>query len=1640
MRNLTNIFFFVSTLLIGSVSPLLGQMQIGNQVYYGNEWINYNQTYHKLKVGQDGLYKINYSVLNQLGLIQGGNNAERLAIFKNGKQVPLYLSTPGQFAEQDYLLFYGEKNTIELDTFLFTNWKQDLLNPFDSYFSDSSAYYLTLLPSGQTGMRYEVVSPNYVNHGLPTELYYRHTDEYCYRDRFYKPNTFHSNDLQFSNMVSSEGFSKDFSSFTSVDFNVHDVYVSAGVPAKLGMHISTNQNSANQNRKSISLNANLLGINTDKRNAVARPVFDVPGADLKSTNNVTITSPDLEFFGLAGLSITYPRSFNFKQVPFALFESTGKKYIEISEFIYPYEVVLDPVNAKAYKINKLADNKAELITTDQSFQVIFDTETTALTVSETVSFRDISQLNPDYLIITSRKMYDTKGGQVDEIDNYKRYKESTEGGSYKVNVVYVDEIYNQFGYGIENHVMAFKNFSHYVEKKWPALEYVLLLGKGLEYFNTRNEDQINSFLYGQHFVPSFGTPPSDVLLFSDGMTLDAKYSIGRIAATNMEEIGFYLEKLKTHDAAIKSNDTDWLKKILHLGGGSTIGEQGLLKENLKAMENIIESDMFGGTVSSYYKENSSATAIANLPKITADINNGVSILCFFGHSSVGLFDYTLDDPKNYNNAGKLPFLLSLGCYSGNICSPSAGISEKFVLSPNKGSIGFIAASGSAYINTQGDLGLQFYSEIIGESYNKPVGQIFHKLALKAEEKIKGDYTSQNNEGYSTMHQQLMLHGDPSLVIHGFEQPDFSVAANSVTTIPNPVVVQKDSLELLFDVKNTGKSVTDSINVAVYHKGPGDKLISTQILRIATPKYNSNFHIKLNVQGVDIVGLNKIKISVDEAGEVSELKEDNNEFEYSFLVLSSKIKANHPQEFAIVDQRKPLTLIANSINSIAAIKDYIIQIDTTELFNSPFLKEKIFTYSAGSIEWQPEFTPTHNTTYYWRVAEKSNNGNDPDWSNSSFTFLLDGGEGWTQRHYYQFLKNDYFQMSAQPDNHFKFGGINYLVNVKSQRYIDNLNIPYTTVNGEKWGSLTPAQGNANLMNVTVWTSRGLWRNTSTTDYGSLSYSKNIFAFDISTKEGRKGVKELLDAVPDSAYVMLFVSFTKNPADFNYQEWETDLNTLGYSLYSTLGDWGATDFIQYKTGGPKPYIFVMQKNVGKIHEEIGETTFDQLNYSTVVPASAYEGKMWQTIGPVVAWDEFDWNIYETTPLVAPIKAAVNIYTIDNNGVETLFLSEVTGKTDLSSINALTHPYLRLEYTSLDWDDFEPADVLHWTVKYTGLPDLVLEVDSDPSIPDTIDQGQPLKLSSLIKLIGLNQLDSCKTSFKLVSSNNTSIGQDVVVQNLSASQAKAVDYTFETSKINGLHQIVISVNEDQKPPEKYYTNNSGIKNIYIKPDKINPAMDVTFDGVKIINGDQVSPKPAILIRINDENKYLLMESKSLARIELVTLASGKSEVLSPDDPRLSFAFDHEKGKNEARITFTPTLEDGDYVLMVQTQDESGNLSGDNMYTVEFTVSAEKRFSNFVNYPNPFSNSTQFIFEFSGGVPENMTIQIMTLSGKVVKEISMDELGPLRVGTNQTLYRWNGTDEFGNKLGTGVYLMKAIGDPQFFDPKKAQRIIIVR
>jgi hypothetical protein len=138
---------------------------------------------------------------------------------------------------------------------------------------------------------------------------------------------------------------------------------------------------------------------------------------------------------------------------------------------------------------------------------------------------------------------------------------------------------------------------------------------------------------------------------------------------------------------------------------------------------------------------------------------------------------------------------------------------------------------------------------------------------------------------------------------------------------------------------------------------------------------------------------------------------------------------------------------------------------------------------------------------------------------------------------------------------------------------------------------------------------------------------------------------------------------------------------------------------------------------------------------------------------------------------------------------------------------------------------------------------------------------------------------------------------------------------------------------------------------------------------------------------------------------------------------------GNNTATVDFTPTFTrqynpEGDtYTLIVSGKDQLGNTAGATPYRVSFKVITKAMISNMLNYPNPFTTSTAFVFTITGSdVPQNIKIQILTITGKIVREITKEELGPLHVGRNITEFKWNGTDMYGSRLANGVYLYHVV------------------
>ena len=130
----------------------------------------------------------------------------------------------------------------------------------------------------------------------------------------------------------------------------------------------------------------------------------------------------------------------------------------------------------------------------------------------------------------------------------------------------------------------------------------------------------------------------------------------------------------------------------------------------------------------------------------------------------------------------------------------------------------------------------------------------------------------------------------------------------------------------------------------------------------------------------------------------------------------------------------------------------------------------------------------------------------------------------------------------------------------------------------------------------------------------------------------------------------------------------------------------------------------------------------------------------------------------------------------------------------------------------------------------------------------------------------------------------------------------------------------------------------------------------------------------------------------------------------------------KNKSKIIFPGDFPvDGTYKLRVQANDKSDNQSGRVDYIIDFEVVNQSSITNILNYPNPFSTATKFVFTLTGSeIPTIFKIQIMTITGKVVREIHKDEFGPIRIGRNISEFTWDGTDTYGDRLANGLYLYK--------------------
>lgn len=1642
MRRIALLLLFLSCLTGSSTA----QMLIDNDTLYGNEWINFDQTYYKIMVAQDGMYRIPQSALPA---DMAGVEARYYQLFYFGKEIPVYTTTDGILGSGDFIAFYGVRNRGEMDRFLFTD-PQDQAHPFFSLYTDSSAYFLTwgTIPSSK---RYLPASVEMTN--LPPK------EEYYLHPFIFNPVNFIAKDklpgvgVLYSHFEDSEGFcfrNPTNANNPQLDFNLSSVY--QGYTQSIPVTVSYAHLAASNATKNITLNGSPVG--SDAFNLCERKenTFSIAPALLNTTlkiradggNNTCIFSVQLK----------YPRLFDASgntSFSFYIDSSAQKKYLEISNFDHGGAApALFDVTNNLFLETELQDNVVKVLL-DSSYRerkfVLINPASGFFPsgAPQPVEFIDYSGQDAEFLIIYNKALND-----ANQVEAYAAHR----SGTHSTYSFEIQQLYDQFCYGIHRHPMAIKNLVFFLKKNWTQPEYLLLIGKGLEYQRIRWTNQLASHLHTNYFLPTFGFVGSDALLVSPTGSTAPALSVGRLPVINGAEISAYLEKVIAFEQAPSLGeqtiqDKAWMKNVLHLGGGRD--EQPIIQSYLEGMESIIENNRFGGIVSAMYNKSTEPVVTSATGEIIDRINEGLSILTFFGHSSATLLDYNFDDPQSYDNEGKYPVMFSFGCKSGQMFDTPRGLGERFTLAEKKGMIAFISAPWDAFVSSLNNFGRHFYSQLGGGQYGQTIGDILQETThFLSGSTFFGDHA---------MAEQMAIQGDPSLLLNPLPGPDYLPDPESVKISPPLLTTSLDSFQISLDLWNIGFHLPDTTFVLkIEHELPNNSSFTILTDTISAPASMAPVQYSLPIIEDDqaLVGVNRFIITVDAADDIEEkplAAENNNTYIHPVYISSADAEPLYPANFGIVNY-SPVTLNASTGNPFFPQLTYWMEIDTTELFDSPFKQSTSISQAGGVIKWTPEIALQPNMVYYWRVSPDSSLTGSYRWRSASFVYLPNSSPGWNQSHFYQFLYDNFVDMKMDSTTRklafiddvvdYKIRNNIRNINPKNPRYYRNQEDLYIETGSQQYLHYNGQFGNT-YGGVFVSVIDPVQIKTITipnTQTGAHFHSNNkSFMFKTETADFRKKLIDFLEndaLIPDGHYVLLFTCQNIATSDYKPQDWDSDTLLFdGKSIFSVLEEEGATQVRNLATSGSLPYNLFYRK--GPQDTFMFEKTGDKVSLNELnipVPGAWTEGSLTSPpIGPATKWETLEYQMTNLNPAQDEVK--INVWGITPGGAGALLFEEVNSPFPLEQVNAREYPYLKLEYFAKDVSQKTPPHLEFWRIHYQGVPEAALNPAGHFTLQsDTLLQGAPLLLKVATENLSDYGMDSLLVRYTILNAQNQATNIEHRYRPLPARDTLIAHLQYDTRPSVGVHQLTIDVNPDDDQPEQTHINNVGVLQFYVEKDVRNPLLDVTFDGEHILNGDLVSATPQIQVQLKDENPFLALEDTSLFRLLLVH-PGGMEERLYFTDERIRFyPADMQNGKNNrARVEFNPVFStDGEYAFYVEARDVTGNKTGDidhvislstfgYDYKISFKVITESMISNVLNYPNPFSTSTRFLYTLTGSEPPAwFTIQILTVSGRVVREITQHEIGPMKIGTHLTDYAWDGRDEFGDPLANGVYLYRVV------------------
>ncbi len=1588
-------------------------------------WITPNKDYLKLYVISDGMHRINKEDFINAGINPNNIDPRTVKVLFKGSQIPIYFfgEEDGVFNDSDYFDFYGERNYggpsnvfMEVGGNMIVHY---VVNEFYNLYSDTNIYWIDW--GGDFGLRY-------IDYSYSTNITY--PNEYFLQELHFERDLVYSlgekrNPSDFRNFnnerVSGEGwFWRDLTRGNVISDTFRTPFLnqidSLSYIKLFAYPNSYNDTIFNEHRLIFRVNSSI--VDTIKRDNYNRfdTIIAFPTSLLSSTSlnqiSFTYTNPSTYIGRLLFdmFHLYYPRKMvlenRYLKMNLSGDDTTTKKFrISGASSNFPISIYDVKNNLRITNFSFSNDTIYFSGKSNGKFEIenqIIGRKPFRIKIKRVPDF--ISQMNGvDYLIIYN-KIFENQAEQLRlHRNSYNQFR------TYKAEI---EDVYDVFNFGLENPI-AIRNFIKYIYTNWqpPKIRYLCLFGRG----SLDPKHNIQSSEFYKNFIPVYGNPPTDgyFVNFNDGSYMYYhQVAVGRLPVYTTQEAQSVVNKIIDYDNTLPSK---WVKNFIFITGGQNISEQiQFANQSNSFINTYITPCPVAGINTKIYRNDSAGYITFNYQdSIKNSINSGGLIVNYIGHAGSNVWDNGLSDPSELSNSEKLPYIFSMTCFTGkNAETELRSFGEKFITIQGKGAIGFLGSTGWSFSGS-GNTFNGYLFEALSLDTLRSLGELLKYATIK----MKID--SSSFPARNTLNCYSLL-GDPATELKLMKYPEFDIqitdfwASNIYPSIkelitykvyPKNLGVCADSCKVRFQMfKN---------NVITYQR---DTIIRN-FKYIDTLSYFYSF---------DSVGNYIVKVILDPDNWYPKDGKTNNVISIPIYLKNISFVPLKPVNNQVIsgDSIEIVGLNPNVSFNSNQVK-VILSIDTSGLFSSPLHRIYFKNVTSGVTSKFKIDIPIKDTNvvYYWRLNSVINNIDSAGWSEIR-KFI------WAGDRTLRFLRNSdtNIKISKYKKGQFEehdFNNIRFINgNLELSQFVGNLA-------AQSWGGnfydatyFTINESQIFLIDSIFWGGLNLAKVRKLD--GKLSELKH-FAF--SSALSNDSLFNYLNNF-DTNYILMVVKSIPTGETQNMNSTVRNKFKQFGSYYIdsvNLTQFSRWSFISYR-GLPQPLVSEGFSNIGWAPVNV---SMNPLFYFT-------NGEIFNTFGPSDGWKYFDLNYF----LFPSTFIKYDLIGIKNNGQEQYLKQNqiITNFINIDSINPILYPNLKF-ILKLEIDTNHPEvntspKFSKLNLYYTPPAELVPDFNSFVKSDSIVQEGDSVNFSLYITNTGYGSINGIINQWSATSPQGIiRLKVDTIFTTLNIDSSILVSSRIPTKglrKPSLLKDTVYIFFETRvlNKNEFYKYNNTLVESIIVTGDTIKPDVEVTFDGIKVSNGDFIQKRPRIILKFFDNSKIFINDTSNVKiKLDYQYIPYYINGIKNPD---LDIQFMRDKYL-QAIVNYTPTLTDGEHFFEFITTDATGNRGDTLKYFLN--VNPEFRITDLNNFPNPMKNNTSFLFNLSGEYPPTLCkIKIFSVSGRLIKTITHFA----NIGFNKV--DWDGRDEDGDFVANGVYFYKLIVEGVNKLETKIEKLVVLK